>query len=157
MEKARKIDLLNRVLHGTVNSVLQYIETATPYVAPGCEEQFDEVLGMKDEQVATVARLTDAIGALDGVPKVGVFPYWNVDLNYLDLRYLARLASEHEDAGAAELEGELGLVRDDPKLHGVLEKVLAEKRAHAEKLAAIGGAAAPEAAPSEAEETTPAE
>lgn len=140
MEKSRKVDLLNRALHGCVNSVVQYIEAATPYVPDGYEEQHDQVLRMKDEEVATATALTGLINDLDGVPKVGVFPYWNVDLNYLDLRFLCRFAAQHHEKTIAELEEEVDEVRDDPRVHAVLSAALEQQRAHVAALREIGGA-----------------
>lgn len=138
MDRGKKIDLVNRVLHATVNSVVQYIDIATPYVPPGYEEQRAEVQRMRDEEVRTATELTDLVNALDGTPTVGVFPYWNIDLNYLDLRFLARFAAEHQEKAVAELEQELPKLRDDPKLHGTMARILGEKRGHLETLREIG-------------------
>ena len=41
--RQRKIDILNRVLHGSVNSVLQYVENSTPYVAADFRENYEAV------------------------------------------------------------------------------------------------------------------
>jgi hypothetical protein len=71
---------------------------------------------------------------------VGVFPYWNVDLNYLDVRFLARFAAQHQDKVVAELERDLALARDDPRLSALLQRILEEKRAHREVLAGIAAA-----------------
>jgi len=138
MDAAAKVDVLNRVLHETVNSVVQYIDIAVPYVPDGFDAQMVALRKMRDEETATSHRLTDLIAALDGVPTVGVFPYWNVDLNYLDVRYLARLAAGQTEKAAAEIERELDLVRDDARVHTLLKSVLAQKRAHAAALAEIG-------------------
>jgi len=140
MEKSRKIDLLNRALHGTVNSVVQYIESAAPFVPPGYEEQHEAVLRMKDDEVETATALTALINELDGVPKVGVFPYWNVDLNYLDLRFLCRFAAQHHEKTIVALEQEVDEVRDDPRVHAALSAALEQKRAHVAALREIGGA-----------------
>ncbi len=147
MDAAAKVDVLNRVLHETVNSVLQYIEIAVPYVPAGFDAQMSALRTMRDEETATSHRLTDLIAALDGVPTVGVFPYWNVDLNYLDVRYLARLAAEQTGRAAAEIERELDLVRDDARVHALLKSVLAQKRGHAAALAEIGKPPPPPAPP----------
>lgn len=137
------VDILNRVLHGTVNSVVQYIGIAVPYVPPGHEEAQADLATIRGEEAATAAELTEAIAALDGVPKVGVFPYWNVDLNYLDLRYLAGLAAEDLEKAIAGLEGELDSVLHQPDVHGLLGRVLEQKRAHLARLREIGKPAEP--------------
>lgn len=137
------VALLNRVLHGTVNSVVQYIDIASPYVPPGAGEDVAALRRMRDEEIAQAARVRDAIARLDGVPAVGVFPYWNVDLNYLDVRFLARFAAAHQERLIAEIEADLGRVRDHAEVRSLLESLLAEKRAHLEGLRAIGGRAGP--------------
>ncbi len=145
MDAAGKVDILNRVLHETVNSVVQYIEIAVPYVPAGFEAQMAALRRMREEETETSHRLTDQIAALDGVPTVGVFPYWNVDLNYLDVRYLARLAARQSAKAAAEIEVELDLLRDDARAHALLKSILAQKRAHAAALEEIGKPAPPPA------------
>jgi len=148
MDREAAIDALNDLLDSTVNSVVQYIEVATPWIPPGYEEQWRQVLELRDEEAQTAHDLTDAIGSLDGVPKVGVFPYWNVDLNYLDLRFLARFAVTHLDAAIADAEAMGDRVQDHAQVHGLLKRVLEQKRRHRAVLAEIGGLA--EAAPTPA-------
>ena len=134
MDDTKTIALLNRVLHGTVNSVIQYIDIARPYVPPGCEKDVEELHRLRDEEAVTAAALTGLITELDGVPKVDPFDYWNVDLNYLDLRFLARFAAQHEAKVIAEIEAHLESVRGDPRVYRLLEAVAAEKRAHKDAL-----------------------
>lgn len=138
MANSVAVDILNRALHGTVNSVVQYIETATPHVPEGLEEDFRTVQRMRNEEVELATRLTELIGELEGVPKVGVFPYWNVDLNYLDLRFLCRFAAKHEAKVLAEIQLELDAVKDHPKVHRLLKEVLEQKARHLEQLHEIG-------------------
>jgi hypothetical protein len=137
------VDILNRLLHGTVNSVVQYIDIAAPYVSSDAKEDLATLRRLRDEEVAQAARLRDAIAKLDGVPKVGVFPYWNVDLNYLDLRFLARFAAGHQERVVAEVEADVARLRDHPEARALVQALLAEKRAHLETLRAIGARAAP--------------
>ncbi len=139
MERDKQIALLNRVLHGTVNSVVQYIPTSTPYVPPGYEDKLEELVRLRDEEAVTAQRLADAINELDGVPKVGVFPYWDIDLNYLDLRFMARFGAKHLAGVIEELETHLNVARHDPKLHQLLKDALDEKRTHMATLNEIGG------------------
>ncbi|MHC4549932.1 MAG: hypothetical protein ACYTEZ_14265 [Planctomycetota bacterium] len=155
MDREAKLALLGRVLHDTVNSVIQYLDAATPYVPPGCVADVEQVQRMRDEERATAAALTDHITALDGVPRVGVFDYWNVDLNYLDFRFLARFAARHLDGVIAGLETSLGPVQDDPPLHALLSKILAEKRAHREALLVIANRPGPPVDPELKEKVKP--
>ena len=159
MDREAAIETLNDLLHATVNSVVQYIEVSTPYVPPGYEEQWKQVLALRDEEAQTAHDLTEAIANLDGVPKVGVFPYWNVDLNYLDLRFLARFAVKHLDAAIADAEGMVENVLDHARISGLLKTVLDQKRRHRALLAGIGGVgeSAAEPAPESPAEATPAE
>ena len=96
MTREEKIALLNRVLHGTVNSVVQYIDIAAPYVPPFCEAKVADLRRMRDEQAHAANEIVALVGQLEGVPQVEAFPYWNIDLNYLDIRFLARFAGEHD-------------------------------------------------------------
>ncbi|MFI5402529.1 MAG: hypothetical protein ACHQ1G_06295 [Planctomycetota bacterium] len=157
MTREEKIALLNRVLHGSVNSVIQYIDIAAPYVPPFCEARMPELRKMRDEEAHTANELVALVGELEGVPQVEVFPYWNVDLNYLDIRFLARFAAEHEAKFVAELEPALPELRDDPRLHGALGRILAEKRAHLAALQAIAAIPTPPPDPERAKKAVPAE
>ncbi|MHC4133622.1 MAG: ferritin-like domain-containing protein [Planctomycetota bacterium] len=147
MDDARTIDLLNRVLHGTVNSVIQYIDLARPYVPPGCESDVEELHRLRDEETVTATELTELITELDGVPKVDPFDYWNVDLNYLDLRFLARFAAEHQDKVIAEIEAHLESVRDDARVYRLLQAIVAEKSAHKDVLLKVADKPGPEVDP----------
>jgi len=140
MEREKQIDQLNRVLHGTVNSVVQYIPVSTPFVPEGFEPRLEELERLRDEEARTAQRLVDAIHARDGVPRVGVFPYWNVDLNYLDIRFMARFGAEHLTGVVEELEANLDeAARHDPELRRLFRDVLEEKRAHLAKLRQVAG------------------
>jgi hypothetical protein len=157
MTRDEKVALVNRVLHGTVNSVIQYIDIATPYVPPFCADRMAELEAMRDAEARTASELVALVGELEGVPQVEVFPYWNVDLNYLDVRFLARFAAEHEAKFAAELEAALPGVRDDPRVHGALTRILAEKRAHLAGLQAIAAIPTPPPDPERVKRAVPAE
>ncbi len=157
MTREEKVALVNRVLHGTVNSVVQYIEIAAPYVPPFCEGRMAELRKMRDEEAHTANELVALVGELEGVPQVEVFPYWNIDLNYLDVRFLARCGAEHEAKFAAELAEALPELRDDPRLFGALGRILAEKRAHLAALQAIAGVPTPPPDPERAKRAVPAE
>jgi bacterioferritin (cytochrome b1) len=157
MTRDEKIVLLNRVLHGTVNSVVQYIDLATPYVPAYCAPRMADLRKMRDEQAHSANQLVAILGELEGVPQVEAFPYWNVDLNYLDIRFLARFAAEHEAKAAAEIEAGLLDVRDDPRVHGALTRILAEKRAHLATLKEIAAIPTPAADPERVKKAVPAE
>lgn len=147
MDAAKAIDLLNRVLHATVNSVIQYVDLARPYVPAGCEGDVEEIHRLRNEEAVTVGRLTALITELDGVPKVDPFDYWNVDLNYLDLRFLARFAAQHQDKAIAEIEAHLESVRDDARIYRLLQTIVAEKKAHQDVLLAVAAKPDPEVDP----------
>lgn len=134
MDREQSIAFLNRVLHETVNSVVQYIEVAMPYMPAGCEGHREAIAKIREEQGAQAHALTGLIEKLDGVPKVGTFPYWNVDLNYLDLRWLAGFAARHEEKAIAGIEAGLPGLRADPLLYGTLKGIAEQKRAHVARL-----------------------
>ena len=139
MDRQAKLDLCNRALHGVVNSVLQYMETATPYVPEGAEEEWGRVLAARDAEAAVATEIHALVGELDGVAGVGVFPYWNVDLNYLDLRWFCRFANKHNLAELEWTERVLPDLRSDSKLHGLFTRLLMMRQGQAAVLAAVGG------------------
>jgi hypothetical protein len=130
---------LNRLLHDTVNSVVQYTEISSPYIPPDFAEQAAAMQAIADEEKVLANEAVDLIGRRDGVPEVGIFPYWNVDLNYLDLRYMAKFAAEHQRKAIAHLEAELPKLDADPEVASFLRRALDQKKAHLEKLEEIKG------------------
>ena len=134
-----RVDVLNRLLHDTVNSVVQYADISAPHVPKGYDDQVAELRAIADEEKVLANELVDLIGRRQGVPQVGVFPYWNVDLNYLDLRFMAKFAREHQEASIARLEAELTQVQDDPEIHSCLKRALAQKQDHLGRLAGVAG------------------
>ena len=134
-----RVDALNRLLHDTVNSVIQYADISAPHVPKGYDDQVAELRKIADEEKVLANDLVDLIGRCEGVPQVGVFPYWNVDLNYLDLRFMAKFAREHQEASIARLEAELAGMQDDPEVHSFLKRALAQKIDHLARLAGVAG------------------
>ncbi|HEX5138957.1 MAG TPA: hypothetical protein VFY93_18445 [Planctomycetota bacterium] len=157
MTRDEKVLFLNRILHGTVNSVVQYMAIASPFVPPYCEGKMAELAAMREAEAKTANQVVALIGELDGVPQAEAFPYWNVDLNYLDVRFLAGFAAEHEARVVAEIGESLQDLRDDPRLHGAVERILGEKRAHLEALEAIAAIPTPAPDPARAKKAVPAE
>ena len=139
MDREAKLDLANRALHGVVNSVLQYMENATPFVPEGAEDDWAQVLAARDAEAAMAAEIHTLVGELDGVAKVGVFPYWNVDLNYLDLDWFCRFANQHNLTELERTERVLPDLRPDPKMHGLFSRLIVMRRGQAEVLARVGG------------------
>ena len=139
MDRQAKIDLCNRALHGAVNSALQYMENSTPYIPVGAEEQWEEVLAVRDEEASLAREIHAIVGELDGVAKVGVFPYWNVDMNYLDLRWYCRFANRHNRAEIEWTEQVLPDVRADAKLHRLFTRLLEMRKTQDDVLASVGG------------------
>lgn len=155
MNREARITYLNRVLSATSNSLLQYLAVATPYVPPGYEERLEEVLQLREDEAAQVERIVALIEERDGVPSVGIFPFWNVDLNYLDFVFLARFAAEKQGAILDGLESDLDNLRGDPDAFSSVGEILAEKRAHLDVLRSIAGLDEPEPEPEA--EAAPAE
>ena len=133
------MDVLNRVLQDTVNSVVQYIGISGAYVPPEFDDQLAELERLRAEEAQTAHDLNEALASLDIAPKVGIFPFWNIDLNYLDVRFMARFAATHHEKAVAYIEQNLDSTREDPRIHTLLSRVLDEKRAHLATLREIGG------------------
>ena len=133
------IDVLNRLLHDTVNSVVQYAEIAAPYVPPDFDAQLAEFNRVSDEEKALANECAALLDTRDGVPTVGIFPFWNVDLNYLDLRFLAKFAAQHQEKVIAHMERELDLVNDDPEVLAFVKIALEQKKEHLSALLEVAG------------------
>ena len=129
---------LNRVLSGTVNSIVQYVEISAPYVAPDCAGHAQSMERMRHEETVQAQVLDELVLRCDGVPTVEAFPYWNIDLNYLDLRFMARFAAKHEETVIAEMESGLDSIKSDPVCLTKVQGILEEKRRHLELLREIG-------------------
>jgi hypothetical protein len=157
MTAEEKVALLNTVLHATVNSVVQYIDIAMPYVPAACEGRMADLRRLRDEEAHAANEIVALVTELDGVPQVDVFPYWNVDLNYLDVRFLARFAVDHQRKVIADLEAGLPDVREDPRIFAALERILDEKRAHLGVLEEIAAIPTPPADPERVKKAVPAE
>ena len=133
------VDVLNRLLHDTVNSVVQYAEISAPYIPAGFDEEAALISSVSDEEKILANEVVALIIERDGVPKVGVFPYWNVDLNYLDIRFMAKFAVGEQQKAIGRVEGELPLVQDDPEVHGFLRRALELKKSQLERLTQVSG------------------
>ena len=133
------VDVLNRLLHDTVNSVVQYAEISAPYVPPNFDEQLAVVNSVSDDEKVLAHEIADLLAARDAVPQVGVFPFWNVDLNYLDLRFMAKFATLEQAKTIARIEQELPLVSSDPEVHALVKRALEQKREHLSALQGVAG------------------
>ncbi len=150
MDNRHCIEQLNSALDGTVNSVVQYFAISAAYVPPGFEEQMETMERIRQEEAQMAHDLNDALHELDAAPRVGVFRYWNVDLNYLDARFMARFAARHQEEVVAALEEGLEGTRDHARVHRLLSEILDQKRAHLAQLREIAGEEdAPAAEPAE--------
>mgnify|MGYP003572735055 CR=1 FL=1 len=137
MQTTPTLDILNRLLDGTVNSVVQYAEIGAPFVPEGFDEQMDAFQRIADEEKNLANEVVAMIQDRDGVPTVGVFRFWNVDLNYLDIRFMAKFAVQHEGILIADLEAGLDSLTNDPEAHGVVRRAIEQKREHLVKLTEI--------------------
>ena len=108
-------------------------------IADYCELHELEVQSIADEEKTLATETAAMINARDGVPQVGVFDFWNVDLNYLDLRWMAKFAMQHEQDSIDRIEGHLDMVADDPEVASFLRRAIDQKKEHLEKLATIKG------------------
>ncbi|MFQ5845097.1 MAG: hypothetical protein ACE5JG_08930 [Planctomycetota bacterium] len=139
MSADERVGYLNRVLSATVNSLIQYIDVATPYVPPGSEQHLETIARLKREEAGQASRLVAVIERIDGVPAVGIFPFWNVDLNYLDLRFLVGFAARRQGEILEGLRAGLDRLRGDRDAYAEVSAVLEEKRLHLTVLRTIAG------------------
>lgn len=148
-----RVVFLNRILSGTVNSMVQYTAVSVPFVAPECEPFVERMEKMRNEEIAQTHVLTELISRLRGVPATEAFPYWNIDLNYLDIRFMARFGAEHQEKVIAEIEAGIAGIKSDPVAYTKVLGMLEEKRVHLDELRDIGKLPEPEPEP----EAAPAE
>ncbi len=144
---AERVEFLNGVLSETVNSIVQYTGISMPYVAPDCighQETMDRIRGEESVHANTLNELIRRFG---GVPTIEAFSYWNIDLNYLDLRFMARFAVTHQEKTIRLIEKEADVLRTDPVAHTKVLGILEEKRRHLGELQEIAKKPEPEPEP----------
>jgi rubrerythrin len=144
---AERVTFLNAVLSDTVNSIVQYAGISMPYVAPDCAGHKETMDRIRDEENVHAHTLNELIQRSDGVPTVEAFPYWNIDLNYLDLRFMARFAVTHQEKAIRRIEEGADVLRIDPVAHTRIQGILEEKRRHLGELEEIGKKPEPEPEP----------
>jgi hypothetical protein len=146
-----RVAYLNRILSGTVNSMVQYTAVSVPFVPAECESLTGRMDKMRDQEIAQVNVLSKLISRFRGVPSTEAFPYWNIDLNFLDIRFMARFGAEHQEKVIAEIEAGLDKIKSDPVAYTKVLGMLEEKRAHLDELRDMGKMPEPEpeAAPAE--------
>ena len=142
-----RVEFLNRVLSETVNSIVQYTGISMPYVAPDCTGHLETMDRIRGEESVHANTLNDLIRRADGVSTIDAFPYWNIDLNYLDLRFMARFAVTHQEKAIRLIEEGVDVLRTDPVAHTKVSGILAEKRRHLDELSENGKKPEPEPEP----------
>ena len=141
---AERVAFLNCVLSDTVNSVVQYAGISMPYVAPDCTGHKETMDRIRGEESVHANTLNELIQRSNGVSTVDAFPYWNIDLNYLDLRFMARFAATHQEKAIRLIEEGADVLRTDPVAHTKVSGILEEKRRHLGELCEIGKKPVPE-------------
>lgn len=119
-----------------------YVFESDPFVVPEDAELLDLFKAVREDDRRHAHVLGTLIAAREGVPQPGVFPWWNLDLNYLTVPCLSRFVIE-------SLEHEVRLYRglidawsnDDPAGKAALEWILADKQGHLGKLRPASAAA----------------
>ena len=145
--QAERVEFLNRVLSETVNSIVQYTGISVPYVAPDCTGHLETMDRIRGEENVHAHTLNELIQRSNGVSKVEAFPYWNIDLNYLDLRFMARFAVTHQEKAIRRIEERADVLRTDPVAHTKVCGILEEKKRHLGELQEIGKKPEPEPEP----------
>jgi hypothetical protein len=125
------IDALNQDLQRKANELFSYALDSTPYIPRGDEhilETFQRLIPIDRDNAKTLA---DAVRLLDGVPSPGCWDLGIADMNYLNIRFLAKQIMGELRETERQLESHLELAKDFPKaraaLHGVLDDTRFER------------------------------
>ena len=131
MERDKAVRLVNDALSREYNSVSEYVLHSSPYTVPADAAALKTFQEIRDRQAATASWLTTRLREdLGAGPTLRAFEYWDWDLNYLSVPYLARFAVEHYRKVTAEYDALLKDLGDDPVLKGVFTRLRDEHKAH---------------------------
>lgn len=120
-------DLLTRCFY----SAAGYVFESDPYVVPEDDELLRALGSIREDDRRHAHVLGALVQGLGGVPGTGVFPWWNLDLNYLTVPCLGRFvvdAIEHEIGLYASLIAKWPA--EDAGARAALESILSDKQGH---------------------------
>jgi uncharacterized protein (DUF305 family) len=132
--KVALIDALNLDLQRKANDLFVYAKESTPYVPRGDEhflKTFERLVPIDQDNAES---LVAAIRMLEGVPSPGCWDLGIADMNYLNVRFLARMILDQLHATAKQLAAHLELAYDYPKIKAILHSVLDDTRFEIEQL-----------------------
>jgi hypothetical protein len=136
--RVRLDDLLTRCFYSGAG----YVFECDPYVVPEDDELLQVLAAIRADDRRHAHVLGALVQGLGGVPQPGVFPWWDLDLNYLTVPCLARFVLESLEDEEVRYEATIAeWPREDPGGRAALQSILADKRDHAARLAVASEAA----------------
>lgn len=112
------IDTLNDLFTRAYYSAAGYVFESQPFGHRDDEEALGAIRDIRMQERNHARMLGQILESFDRVPEPGAFPYWDRDLNYLTVPYMARFVAmtlEHDlvryDSAIAQLEKHMGLAR----------------------------------------------
>jgi hypothetical protein len=136
--RLRLDELLTRCFY----SAAGYVFECDPFVVPEDDEVLQAIAAVRADDRRHAHVLGAVIQGVGGVPAPGVFPWWDLDLNYLTVPCLARFVVETlEDECRLYEDTVASWPEDDPGSRAALSSILADKRAHLERLRPVSEAA----------------
>jgi hypothetical protein len=135
---ARTTRVLQDLVRRESRSLLQYVSDAFPWTTRQERAAVAELQTIVEEERQGAA---DAVALLlrqhQTPPYLGSYPMDFTTINYVSLDHLLPLLVENEGHSIRALERDLDSV-SDPEARGLVEGVLAKKRAHLSRLATLG-------------------
>jgi hypothetical protein len=128
------IDALNRALQRKANELFQYALESTPYVPRGDEHILDAFRRLIPIDRDNAKSLAEAVRMLHGIPSPGCWDLGVADMNYLEVRFLARHIIGELRETERLLQDSLKLAADFPKAKAVMHGVLDDTRFQRELL-----------------------
>ena len=122
---------LDELLTRCFYSASGYVFESDPYVVPEDDALLQALASVREEDRRHAHVLGALVQGLGGVPAPGVFPWWNLDLNYLSVPCLGRFvvgSLEHETGLYSRLISQWPA--EDAGGRAALESILSDKKGH---------------------------
>src|SRR5262245_31575015 len=136
--RVRLEDLLTRAFYSGAG----YVFESDPFVVPEDSDLLAALSSIREDDRRHAHVLGTLLQARGAVPQPGVFPWWNLDLNYLTVPCLGRFVVETLDQETGMYRGLVSdWPHDDPAGRAALEWILTDKTDHLSRLRPVVEAA----------------
>jgi hypothetical protein len=128
---------LNRLLVVLSRSMPMYLSHAAPWVSYNGDGTREALESLVAGQKRSIERLTQLLQSRRHTIDPGEFPMTFTDLHDLSLGFLLHRLVEHQRHDVQAIEHCVGQLHDDVEGHDLAQEVLADARAHLQKLESL--------------------